>query len=209
MQKGFAWTSLEDLQDLGTLIASFRCRHCRLVPHCLALRTPTVGLEPTTTRLRALRSADWARRAVLQLHSHMHMKTRTYIHKAQSRSCCLSLGSCSTQLSRIDIWTIACFIFFSTRILVYIPCFGLLSQWSLLALCKSALIPRGYSLFLCKLYNIIAYHLVTQHCDVSCFLFSIPRILIHLSCPGLLSEQSLSFLLKFAWTPRGKSFFLC
>ena len=27
------------------------------------LQTPTVGLEPTTTRLRALRSADWARRA--------------------------------------------------------------------------------------------------------------------------------------------------
>ena len=26
-------------------------------------KTPTVGLEPTTTRLRALRSTDWARRA--------------------------------------------------------------------------------------------------------------------------------------------------
>ena len=31
--------------------------------------TPTVGLEPTTTRLRALRSADWARRADGRLHS--------------------------------------------------------------------------------------------------------------------------------------------
>ena len=30
--------------------------------------TPTVGLEPTTTRLRALRSADWARRADGRLH---------------------------------------------------------------------------------------------------------------------------------------------
>ena len=30
----------------------------------LSARTPTVGLEPTTTRLRALRSADWARRAL-------------------------------------------------------------------------------------------------------------------------------------------------
>ena len=29
----------------------------------LYVRTPTVGLEPTTTRLRALRSTDWARRA--------------------------------------------------------------------------------------------------------------------------------------------------
>ena len=28
--------------------------------------TPTVGLEPTTTRLRALRSTDWARRASYQ-----------------------------------------------------------------------------------------------------------------------------------------------
>ena len=28
-------------------------------------KTPTVGLEPTTTRLRALRSTDWARRAWL------------------------------------------------------------------------------------------------------------------------------------------------
>ena len=26
--------------------------------------TPTVGLEPTITKLRALRSADWARRAL-------------------------------------------------------------------------------------------------------------------------------------------------
>ena len=29
------------------------------------LKSPTVGLEPTTTRLRALRSTDWARRALL------------------------------------------------------------------------------------------------------------------------------------------------
>ena len=28
-------------------------------------KTPTVGLEPTTTRLRALRSTDWARRACM------------------------------------------------------------------------------------------------------------------------------------------------
>ena len=35
-------------------------------PSCIlsfASKAPTVGLEPTTTRLRALRSADWARRA--------------------------------------------------------------------------------------------------------------------------------------------------
>ena len=29
--------------------------------------SPTVGLEPTTTRLRALRSTDWARRADILL----------------------------------------------------------------------------------------------------------------------------------------------
>ena len=38
----------------------------RLPSHACAwaIQTPTVGLEPTTTRLRALRSADWARRAI-------------------------------------------------------------------------------------------------------------------------------------------------
>ena len=29
-------------------------------------KTPTVGLEPTTTWLRAKRSTDWARRAALE-----------------------------------------------------------------------------------------------------------------------------------------------
>ena len=35
-------------------------RNCRFR---FGFGAPTVGLEPTTTRLRALRSADWARRA--------------------------------------------------------------------------------------------------------------------------------------------------
>ena len=30
-------------------------------------QTPTVGIEPTTTRLRAVRSTDWARRAKLEV----------------------------------------------------------------------------------------------------------------------------------------------
>ena len=55
------------------------------VPRCMYVRvcsrkTPTVGLEPTTTRLRAVRSAGWAKRAATSA-------------AAQSANC-----KCATQL---------------------------------------------------------------------------------------------------------------
>ena len=46
--------------QIARLVVSSYCRVGRAQRTHIA---PTVGLKPTTTRLRALRSADWARRA--------------------------------------------------------------------------------------------------------------------------------------------------
>ena len=47
--------------------------HNDCVRKALNWKTPTVGLEPTTTRLRALRSTDWARRA-WERHGSLHLR---------------------------------------------------------------------------------------------------------------------------------------
>tara|TARA_B100000780_G_scaffold66998_1_gene44236 strand:+ start:324 stop:551 length:228 start_codon:yes stop_codon:yes gene_type:complete len=49
----FIWMVLQALGKLFQLLATLKT-HSFGEPH----KTPTVGLEPTTTRLRALRSAD-------------------------------------------------------------------------------------------------------------------------------------------------------
>ena len=50
--------------QIARFVVSSYCRIGRAPPANIA---PTVGLEPTTTRLRASRSTDWARRALCNI----------------------------------------------------------------------------------------------------------------------------------------------
>ena len=53
------------------------------------------------------------------------------------------------------------------------------------------------------------YYNHLAHITFACFNFLSARILIYLSCSGLLSELILFPLLNFAWIPRTYSFFPC
>ena len=82
----------------------------------VAIKTPTVGLEPTTTRLRALRSADWARRAMCkgyirstcnantyEISAHHSCLFKSFVVKVQERLLALACYTCIDAITLYNI----------------------------------------------------------------------------------------------------------
>ena len=90
-------------------------------------RTPTVGLEPTTIRLRALRSADWARRAWwiwkkwISTSEHanrfhlehvamdpLHSQPRIVVNAAACTTCDTHLSFLKSKKTSVSCWEVQC-----------------------------------------------------------------------------------------------------